>query len=418
MFKQSRLLSSLANASKFLGENAAYNVTTYSRPTIVLEKGKNALLWDIDGNMYIDFSSGIAVTALGHANEKIQQIMADQAGLLVHSSNLFHNLWTSRLARELVQATRAHNGMSKVSNVFLSNSGTEANEAALKFARKYATSKSLDKTEIICFKNAFHGRTFGALSVTPNPKYQLPFAPLIPGVKVAEINLLESVKQHISSKTAAIIIEPIQGEGGVIPVSHEFLVGLRALADAHDVLVIYDEIQCGMGRTGKLWAHSSLPKQAHPDIFTTAKALGNGYPIAATLITPKVEAALKVGDHGTTYGGNPLGSRVASYVLSEISADSFLAEVERKSAKFVEAFKKLQEKYPEVITDVRGQGLLLGVQFSESPAKVIDAARELGLIVISAGNNVVRFVPALTIEDKHIEEGLAVFETAIGQVYK
>lgn len=306
--------------------------------------------------------------------------------------------------------------MHDASNVFLANSGTEANEAALKFARKYGVAKNPAKNELITFKSSFHGRTLGSLSVTPNPKYQDPFGPMVPNVKVAEPGNLQSVANVISDNTCGIIIEPIQGEGGVNPVSLEFLTELKKLALKHDALLIYDEIQCGLGRTGKLWAHSYLPAEAHPDIFTSAKALGNGFPIAATVVSPKVENAIKIGDHGTTYGGNPLGARIASYVVNQIANADFLQSVNAKSEIFVSKLNEIKARHEGLIKDVRGKGLILGVEFAESPAKVIDEARKRGLIVISAGGNVVRFVPALTVEPDVIEAGLKIFEQAIEAV--
>lgn len=401
---------------KFITETSKYSVTTYSRPSVVFEKGQGAHLWDMEGRQYIDFTAGIAVTALGHAHPEVARILYDQALTLVHSSNLYHNMWTGELSRQLVEATKASGGMHDASRVFLANSGTEANEAALKFARKHGKQLADDKTEFVTFESSFHGRSMGALSVTPNPKYQAPFAPLIPGVKVAKTTL-ESIKEVISDKTCGIIIEPVQGEGGVRPVETEFLVELKKLAKEHGALVIHDEIQCGLGRTGRLWAHGRLPKEAHPDILTMAKALGNGYPIGATMITEKVEQALKVGDHGTTYGGNPLGARVGSYVLSQVSDVDFLSDVSKKSEIFRSYFEELKKDFPESIVEVRGEGLLLGIQFKEDPSKIVDAARERGLLVITAGGNTVRFVPALNIKDDVIKAGLDIFRDAVGAVF-
>ncbi len=328
---------------------------------------------------------------------------------------MYHNLWTNRLSRELVETTRESGGMHDASRVFLANSGTEANEAALKFARKYGKTIDESKTEFITFTNSFHGRSMGALSVTPNPKYQSPFAPLIPGVHVAEPTL-ESISKLINDKTAGVIIEPIQGEGGVRPVPTEFLIELKKLTKKHNALLIFDEIQCGLGRSGRLWAHGKLPKEAHPDIVTMAKALGNGFPIGATMITENVEKALKVGDHGTTYGGNPLGARVGSYVLSQVSDKGFLQNVSTKSELFRKELNSLKEEVDEIV-EVRGEGLLLGVQFKSDPSKIVDAARERGLLVITAGGNTVRFVPALNIEEDVIKEGLAIFKDAVKAVF-
>ncbi|EAZ63287.1 acetylornithine aminotransferase [Scheffersomyces stipitis CBS 6054] len=396
-----------------------YTVTTYARPNLVITHGKGSHLYDLENRQYLDFYSGIAVTCLGHSNPEITNIINDQAGKLMHCSNLFYNLPAGELANKLVDKTKQSGGLHDAQRVFLCNSGTEANEAALKFARKYGKTISPNKTEIITFENSFHGRSMGALSVTPNPKYQQPFAPLIPGVQVATPEDINSVANLISKeKTCAVIIEPVQGEGGVTPISAEFLLQLRKLCSDNDVLLIYDEIQCGLGRTGKLWAHSYLPKEAHPDIVTIAKALGNGFPIGATMITEKVENALQVGDHGTTYGGNPLGSRIGSYVVDTISDDKFLEDVQHKSDLFVAGLNKIAEKYPENIDTVKGKGLLLGLQFNSSldSGKVVAKCRENGLLVITAGMNVLRIVPALNIPEDVIAEGLAIIDASISQV--
>lgn len=393
-----------------------YTVTTYARPNLVLTHGKGSYLYDLENRQYVDFTSGIAVTCLGHSNEELSKIISDQALTLMHCSNLYYNIPAGELCNKLVTATNVSGAMKDAQRVFLCNSGTEANEAALKFARKYGKSINEEKIEIITFENSFHGRSMGALSVTPNPKYQQPFAPLIPGVNVAKAGDIESVKNVISKeKTCAVIIEPIQGEGGVSPIDEEFLISLRKLCDENDVILIYDEIQCGLGRSGKLWAHGHLSSEAHPDILTMAKALGNGFPIGATMITERVEKALNVGDHGTTYGGNPLGSKIGSYVVDQVSNPDFLEAVNNKSERFVKALNKIAEKYPDHVEQVKGKGLLLGLQFKESVDinSIVTKCRENGLLIITAGMNVIRIVPALNIPDETIEEGLAILSNAI-----
>lgn len=395
-----------------------YTVTTYARPNLVITRGKGSYVYDLEDREYVDFVAGIAVTSLGHSNEEISKIVAKQLQTLMHCSNLYYNLPAGELANKLVQKTIEAGGMADAQRVFLCNSGTEANEAALKFGRRYASRISSDKTEIICFKNGFHGRTMGALSVTANDKYQLPFRPLIPGIHVADTADIESVRRVIGEKTAAVIIEPIQGEGGVNTVSAEFLVELRKLCDANDVVLIYDEIQCGLSRTGDLWAHCSLPKEAHPDAFTTAKALGNGFPIGAVVISEKVEKSLQVGDHGTTYGGNALGSSVASYVVDQLSDVAFLEGVKKTSAKFTGKLAELQEKYPEQIAGVKGRGLILGLQLHEhvDAGSIVQACREHGLLLITAGGNVLRILPALNISDEAVDKGLAILEQAFAEL--
>ncbi|ODV63276.1 acetylornithine transaminase [Ascoidea rubescens DSM 1968] len=403
---------------KFINENVPFAVTTYSRPSLVFTKGEGSYLWDLEDRKYVDFTAGIAVTALGHANPKIAEILYEQAKTLVHSSNLYHNLYTTKLSKDLVDITKSADGMVDASRVFLCNSGTEANEAAFKFARKYGTTKNPEKYNFITFNSSFHGRSMGALSLTPNPKYQKPYSPLVPGVKVANPNDIESVKQLINENTCGVIIEPIQGEGGVNAMDSDFLVHLKQLCNQNDAILIYDEIQCGLGRTGKLWAHSYLPKEAHPDIITMAKALGNGFPIGATMVSEKVEKVLNVGDHGTTYGGNPLGSRVGLYMIHELSKPLFLKEVSRKSDIFVKKLTRIQKKHPKEILEVRGKGLLLGIELqnSETIGKIIDESRKRGLLIISASGNVIRFVPPLNIDDSVIEEGLTIFEKAVETV--
>lgn len=397
-----------------------YTVTTYARPNIVFTHGKGSHLYDLENREFIDFTAGIAVTALGHSNSEITDLIANQANTLIHCSNLYHNLHAGELANKIVAKTLSSKGMHDAQRVFLCNSGTEANEAALKFARKYGKSINDEKYEIISFENSFHGRTMGALSITPNKKYQEPFLPLIPGIKTATPNDIESVKQVINKdKTCAVIIEPIQGEGGVNMVSEEFLLELKQLCQDNDVILIYDEIQCGLGRSGKLWAHSYLPSEAHPDIVTMAKALGNGFPIGAVMVNEKIEKVLKVGDHGTTFGGNPLGSKIGCYVVDQVSNKDFLSEVDQKSEKFTKGLTKIINKYEEV-EEVKGKGLLLGLQFNNAidVGDIIAKCREHGLLVISAGNNVLRIVPALNIPDEVIENGLEILTNVIDESCK
>lgn len=412
--------SSSSVTGKFIDDvTKPYTVTTYARPNLVIARGKGSYLYDLEDREYVDFTAGIAVTCLGHSNEEVTKIISKQAQTLMHCSNLYYNLPAGELANKLVAKTVDAGGMADAQRVFLCNSGTEANEAALKFARKYAKSKRPEKTEIIAFENAFHGRTMGALSVTANPKYQQPFAPLIPGVHTASTFDIETVKQVISKeKTAAVIIEPIQGEGGINAVEEKFLVELKKLCQDNDVVLIYDEIQCGLGRTGQLWAHCSLPQEAHPDIVTMAKALGNGFPIGAVMISDKIENALEVGDHGTTYGGNPLGASVGSYVVDQVSDAEFLKKVQATGDKFVGSLTAIAEKFPEQIEKVKGRGLLLGLQFKPEVdlGAIVLKCREYGLLVITAGGNVIRLVPALNIPGEAVDKGMEILEKAIGEV--
>ncbi|CCK67809.1 acetylornithine transaminase KNAG_0A01200 [Huiozyma naganishii CBS 8797] len=425
MFKRSFSQAAVARKqlSKELLDDVKFQVTTYARPNdLCITRGANAKLYDdFSGKEFIDFTAGIAVTALGHSNPKVAEILAQQASKLVHSSNLYYTAECLRLSEKIVENTKRFGGQHDASRVFLCNSGTEANEAALKFAKKHGIIQDHKKQGIVAFQNSFHGRTMGALSVTWNSKYRTPFGDLLPNVTFLNVNdqltKLQDVIQSKSTELAGLIVEPIQGEGGVFPIPVETLVGLKKICADNGIAVIYDEIQCGMGRSGKLWAHSYLPKEAHPDIFTIAKALGNGFPIAATVVNEKINNALQVGDHGTTYGGNPLGCAVSNYVLDTICQDSFLEEVNKKSEILVNRLQKIQKRFPDHIREVRGKGLMIGADFTEAPGAVVAKARDLGLLVITAGKTTVRFVPALTIEDKVLEQGLDVFEKAVESVF-
>ncbi|GMM57896.1 acetylornithine transaminase [Maudiozyma humilis] len=401
-----------------------FQVTTYNRPNdLCITRGANDVLYDdVNGKQYIDFTAGIAVTALGHSNPEVADILNTQSRKLVHSSNLYYSPECLELSEKLVDKTKAFSGQFDASRVFLCNSGTEANEAALKFAKKHGIKKHGSKKQgIVAFQNSFHGRTMGALSVTWNAKYRTPFGDLVPNVSFLNINdeltKLQSFIHSNHEQIAGLIVEPVQGEGGIFPVPAETLIGLSQVCKANDVAVIYDEIQCGIGRTGKLWAHSYLPKEAHPDIFTAAKALGNGFPIAATIVNEKVNNTLQVGDHGTTYGGNPLGCAVGKHVIDTIANEQFLAQVSAKSEIFMDRLQKIKAKHPEHINDVRGLGLMIGCEFKESPAAIVAKCREMGLLVITAGKTTARFVPPLTITEENIHKGLDIFEKAVAEVY-
>ncbi|KAK4228298.1 acetylornithine aminotransferase [Podospora fimiseda] len=408
-------LSSDSKSAQFIASASPFMVATYSRPPPVFVSGKGSYLYDIEDRKYLDFTAGIAVNSLGHCDPEMSEILAKQSKRLVHASNLYYNDWTPTLSKRLVEFTLASGGMHDASSVFICNSGSEANEAGIKFGRKVG--KILDpsgaKTEIVSFQNAFHGRTMGSLSATPNPKYQAPFAPMVPGFKVGVYNDIEGLKELITERTCSVIVEPIQGEGGVTPATDEFLIALAKRAREVGAVVHYDEIQCGLSRTGQFWAHGHLPKEAHPDILTTAKALGNGFPIGATIVNEKVAEKIKVGDHGTTFGGNPLGCAVADNVVQRLADKNLQKEVVRKGEVFRQGFEKLRGRFPELVKEVRGKGLILGLQLSEDPSEIVKAARERGLLIITAGVNTLRFVPSLLITDGEIEEGLKILEEAI-----
>lgn len=401
----------------FISSQAPYMVATYSRPTPVFTKGMGVHLYDLESRKYIDFTAGIAVMALGHSDAEFLRILNDQSRTLIHTSNLYHNPWTGSLSKLLVDKTRESGGMHEASRAFICNSGSEANEAALKFARKVgkivgAQKNNQNKYEMVSFNNSFHGRTMGSLSATPNPKYQAPFSPLVPGFSHGNLNDLKAL-DLITENTCGVIIEPIQGEGGIHIATSEFLTALRKKCKEVGAVLIYDEIQCGMGRTGKLWAHSYLPKEAHPDIITTAKALGNGFPIGATIVTEEVSSKIVLGDHGTTFGGNPFASRLGHYVLGRLSEPALLSHVNEVSKVFRKRLEQLQKRWPDVVGEIRGKGLILGVQLDRDPTPLVKAARERGLLVITAGKNTLRLVPALVIEEEVVEEGMSILEDAM-----
>lgn len=395
-------------------------VPTYVRPPPMFQKGQGCWLYDVENRQYLDFTAGIAVNALGHCDPEMARLMAEQAQTLIHTSNLYHNPWTGSLSRLLVEKTVEAGAMKEASRAFICNSGSEANEAAIKFARKYGrvVDESGNKTEIVSFHNSFHGRTMGALSATPNPKYQKPFGPMVPGFRYGNYNKIDEINSLVTEQTCGVIIEPIQGEGGVNVATDEFLLALRRRCTEVNAVLIYDEIQCGLSRTGQLWAHASLPKEAHPDILTTAKALGNGFPIGATIVTEDVSSKIVTGDHGTTFGGNPLGSRLAHYILSRLSDPALQAGVYEKEKVFRAQFEQLRQRFPDVVKEIRGKGLILGMQLASDPTPVITAARERGLLIISCGTNTLRFVPPLVISTDEIEQGMRILGQAMDAVFR
>ena len=305
--------------------------------------------------------------------------------------------------------------MHTASSVFICNSGSEANEAAIKFVRKVGkvVDPSGAKHEVVSFHNSFHGRTMGSLSATPNSKYQKPFAPMLPGFKYGTYNDVDAINGLVTDKTCGVIVEPIQGEGGVNVATEAFLCTLAARCKEVAAVLIYDEIQCGLSRTGTFWAHATLPKEAHPDIITTAKALGNGFPIGATIVSKDVSEKIEVGDHGTTFGGNPLGSRLAHYIVSRLSERDLQEDVLAKGQLLRRHFGRFQEKYPELVKEIRGRGLIMGLQLTRDPTPIVTAARERGLLIITAGTNTLRLVPPLTITPEQIDDGMAILEEAI-----
>ncbi|KAI1470998.1 putative acetylornithine aminotransferase precursor [Daldinia caldariorum] len=401
--------------STMLKFHSNFMLATYDRAPPLFLKGKGSYLWDVENRKYLDFTSGIGVNALGHCDPGSVEAISGQAKTLWHTSNLYYNPWIASLSHLLIEKTRASGAMHDAATVFLCNSGSEANEAAIKLSRKVG--KVLDPTgakhEFVSFYNSFHGRTMGSLSATPNPKYQEPFAPMLPGFRYGTFNDIAAVNDLVTEKTCGVIIEPIQGEGGINVASDQFLVALAKRCREMGAVLIYDEIQCGLSRTGTLWAHSHLPKEAHPDIFTSAKALGNGFPVGATIANRHVSEKIKIGDHGTTFGGNPMASRIAHYVVSQLSNPNLQQGVLSKSKIFVERFERMRERYPRLITEIRGKGLILGVQLTRDPLPIVKAARERGLLIITCGTNTLRFLPPLTVSQEEIESGLDILEEAI-----
>lgn len=367
---------------------------TYNRYQIVLDKGDRVYLYDTEGKEYLDFAAGIAVFALGYNNKKFNEALNDQISKLVHTSNLFYNEPAVNAGAKLVKAT----GLKRV---FFTNSGTEAIEGAIKLARKYAYNKDgRTDHEIIAMNHSFHGRSIGALSVTGNSKYQEPFKPLIGGIKFADYNDIESVKANITDKTCAIIMETLQGEGGIYPAEESFIKEIRKLCDEKDIVLILDEIQCGMGRTGYMFTYERYGIK--PDIVTVAKALGNGIPVGAFVAGDKVYNAMVPGDHGTTYGGNPLATRAADTVFDIFSEDKIVEHVKEVAPYLEKTLDEIASKY-DCIKERRGMGLMQGLELTIPVNDVILKAQENGLIVISASGNVLRFVPPLVITKEDID---------------
>eukprot|EP00842_Homolaphlyctis_polyrhiza_P004756 jgi/Hompol1/5281/HPOL_004304-RA len=436
---QAQVDAQIAHEAKFLQQ-------LYLRPDIIFTHGNGTKLYDTLGREYIDFNAGIAVNALGHNDAGLAEIIADQATKLIHLSNLYHNIHTGAYAQAIVESltcgregcggaasctnsacNAVHNNASAQSTpaqrdlgkgrladakVFFCNSGTEANEGAFKFARKYAraTSDRPSKYNIVSFSNAFHGRTLGALSATPNKKYQTPFMPLIPGFLNGTFNDIQSIHDLVNDDTCAVIVEPIQGEGGVHVASEQFLTQLRQACNRVGALLIFDEIQCGVGRTGTLFAYEQTG--IVPDMITMAKPLANGVPVGAVVLGSHVSNLIVPGDHGTTFGGSPMAARLGLYTWQKISQPAFLANVRRVGAHLIEKCNALQTKYPHIVKHVRGRGLIAGMQLADSydTAQFVDLCRHHGVLVISAGLNTIRLIPALTIDTPEIETVVQVFD--------
>ena len=381
---------------------------TYNRFPVVFDHGEGVKLYDTDGQEYLDFGAGIAVMGLGYSCDEVKNAVKEQMDKLPHISNLFYN-------EPAIDAGEKLLAVSEMDKVFFTNSGTEAIEGALKIAKRYAYNKGMAPDyEIIAMKHSFHGRSLGALSVTGNDHYQEPFAPLIPNIKFAEFNNLDSVKALFSDKTCAVIMETIQGEGGIYPATEEFIKGVRALCDEHDALLMLDEIQCGMGRSGEMFAWQGYGVK--PDVMTSAKALGNGVPIGVFLACGKAATAMVPGDHGTTYGGNPLVCAAANAVLDVFKKKDIVSHVKEVGAYLYEKLDELVAEYDCVIAH-RGKGLIQGLEFNSAVGPVVtNALLEQHLVLISAGANIIRFVPPLVIEKADVDEMIVRLKAAIEAV--
>lgn len=391
----------------YIEEAEKHLLHTYNRYQIILEKGEGVYLYDLKGKKYLDFCAGIAVFALGYKNEEYNQALKEQIDRLIHTSNYYYNLPAMEAAKRLTKVS----GMDRV---FFTNSGTEAVEGAIKTARKYAYLKEGNTDhEIIALDHSFHGRTMGALSVTGTKKYREAFEPMIGNVSFARMNDLDSILTLVNEKTCAIIMEPIQGEGGIRPAEKEFLQKVRELCDARDILLIFDEIQCGMGRCGAMFAWQKYGVK--PDILTTAKALGCGVPVGAFLMTQKVaEASLVPGDHGTTYGGNPLVTAAVNKVLDLFESDHIIENVNFVGEYLKEQLELLTKEY-DMILERRGEGLMQGLEFNCPVGPYIAAALEKGLILINAGEKIIRFIPPLIIQKEHVDEMISILRTCLSE---
>ncbi|WP_287877033.1 aspartate aminotransferase family protein [Aquitalea sp.] len=386
-------------------------VPNYGPAAFIPVKGLGSRVWDQDGREFIDLAGGIAVNSLGHCHPQLVAALTEQAGKLWHVSNVFTNEPVLKLAHALTAATFAD-------RAFFCNSGAEANEACFKLARKYAADHfGADKNEIISCKNSFHGRTLFTVSVGGQPKYTEGFAPVPAGIHHFEFNNIDSLKAAISDRTCAVVIEPVQGEGGVLPADKAFLQAARELCDQHNALLIFDEVQTGVGRTGSLYAYQEYG--VTPDILSSAKALGGGFPIGAMLTTDKIAKSFSVGTHGTTYGGNPLASAVALKVIEIVNTPEVLAGVRAKSQRLRDGLNAINDKY-KVFKEVRGMGLLLGCVLSDDFAgrakDFITAAAKHQLLLLVAGVNVVRLAPSLVVEERDIDEALQRFDAAVAEL--
>ena len=401
----------MSTTAELLAAGQKYYLPVYRPREVILERGQGARVWDREGKEYLDLSAGIAVCGLGHNDPDLVAALNEQAGKLWHTSNVFYSEPPLRLAEELVVASRF------ASRVFLCNSGAEANEAAIKLVRKWATAqgRAPDRRVIVTFRGSFHGRTMATVTATAQPKYQEGYEPLPGGFRYVDFNDLAQLEAAMADgDVAAVLVEPIQGESGVIPAAEGFLRGARELCDRHGALLALDEIQCGMGRTGTLFAH--WQDGVVPDIVTLAKALGGGFPIGAMLAGPKVAEIMQFGAHGTTFGGNPLAAAVARVALRKLASEQVAANVAKQSAALRDGLAAINDEL-QLFSQVRGRGLMLGAvlepEYAGRAGEILDHAAANGLLLLQAGPDVLRFVPALNISDEEISEGLQRLRAAL-----
>lgn len=382
-------------------------MNTYAQFPLVIDKGEGVYVYDNEGKKYLDFVAGIAVNSLGYKNEKLEEALKEQLSKFTHCSNLYWNEPAIKAAELLVEN-------SELDKVFFCNSGAEAVEGAMKLARKYAK-KHVDKNkmEIITMKNSFHGRTYGAVTATGQAKYQKGLEPLLPGIKYCEFNNIESLRENISDKTCAVLLEPIQGEGGIRPANKQYLKEVRKICDANNLVLIFDEVQCGIGRTGEIFAY--MLYDVKPDIVALAKGLGAGVPIGAVLASEKVADGFSPGDHATTFGGNPLVCTAAKVVLEELIDNNILNNVKDQGKLLTNKLKELMNKY-DFIKDVRGYGLMLGMEFNIPIKEIITECMKKGLLLVGSGAQIIRFVPPLIISAKEIDMAINILDEVLNEI--
>ncbi len=400
-----------AASKKLIDTGKKFYTHAYKPREMILDRGKGSMVWDLDGNDYVDLGAGIAVSALGHHNKDTLKALTDQAKKIWHTSNIFYTEPPVKLAEELVKSSKF------AKRVFITNSGAEANEAAIKLARKYAADKGRppEGRNIITFTGSFHGRTLATVTATAQPKYHHGFEPLPPGFLYCQFNDFDAIAKMVDKNTCAVMIEVVQGEGGITPVKPGFLKHLQELCHKHDALLMLDQVQCGMMRTGKLFSHFNEPG-VKPDVVTIAKALGGGMPIGAMLVGERAENTFQFGSHGSTFGGNPLACAVARVVLKKIQSPPVVKNVRDRGKQLVDALKKIQKEHG-LFVDVRGRGLMIGAelapQWRDKAGDISELCRKNGVLVLQAGPNVMRFLPPLSITEKEMKEGIARLNKAL-----